>query len=106
MKYFILLLLLLIPTVLAQTEIQKQALQEIEDKFNEEFQASLVCGNGVCQEGENFWSCQQDCAQTDKEVLCPPGKEDCKSWMFSNGIWILLASIIFFQIRKQRRNKR
>lgn len=72
---------------------------------------SQICGNGICQNDENYVTCPNDCKENGKDGYCSPGMEKTDTDCFAKGefvntttfknnsnIFILTIIIIIFLI--------
>jgi hypothetical protein len=63
--------------------------EQVQSVLNE----TVICGNGICQEGENPLTCPEDCPLNIEEVLCFIGDKDCQAWVFN--LYILIIGGLF-----------
>ena len=61
-----------------------------------------ICGNNVCQDGENPINCPQDCPLNVDELFCWVGDGQCAAWVFNVMIMIIVGSIFIVTIAKQK----
>lgn len=80
--------------------------EEINNTINQKLAESSICGNGVCQDGENPITCSQDCRVNVDELFCFLGtQKTCAAWVFNAFIWIIIGFVIYTTYDRQIKNK-
>lgn len=73
-------------------------------EVEQQFQNATICGNGVCQSGENPLTCPADCPLNFDEVLCVFGSnKTCPAWAFSLAVYVVLGTILIVLYYRSKR---
>ncbi|MBU0630965.1 MAG: hypothetical protein KKC80_08685, partial [Candidatus Margulisbacteria bacterium] len=79
---------------------------DYEEEVQSAIQQAKICGNGVCQEGENPLNCPEDCAFNVDELFCVlTDLNNCKAWVFNLFILIILGTILYVVYKRNKKGK-
>lgn len=73
----------------------------ITEEIVEQIETSLICGNGICQEGENPLNCPQDCPLNVDEIFCWIGDKECAAWVFNALFYFIIIAIGWTLYKRQ-----
>ena len=74
---------------------------DVTEEFEELLEQALICGNGICQEGESPWSCPVDCPIDFSQIICPlTSGTNCPAWVFTWLLYLIGGVIVYIMLKK------
>jgi hypothetical protein len=68
--------------------------EDIKKIANETVQQTSICGNNICNDNENPFTCSADCPLNLEDVFCVLGtSKTCPAWAFNGAVYVVLGTL-------------